>query len=148
MRTGKETLYDEIVSVLYAEYECAESLQATSSEIQSLIDEEKFVQVQERLFSRGEVVELMMSLDCQLAALLARQPQNAIKEGWEDVLGLAGRLRELITSVMGMDRVSQAKLEESCKDIGERLNVLQKGRKLARSYGLCFERHIISLMYA
>ena len=148
MRTGKETLYDEIVSVLYAEYECAESLQATSSEIQSLIDEEKFVQVQERLFSRGEVVELMMSLDCQLAALLARQPQNAIKEGWEDVLGLAGRLRELITSVMGMDRVSQAKLEESCKDIGERLNVLQKGRKLARTYGRCFDRQNRSLMNA
>lgn len=148
MRTGKEALYDEIVSVLHAEYECAESLQATSSEIQSLIDAEKFVQVQERLFSRGEVVELMMSLDCQLAELLARQPQNAIKEGWEDVLGLAGRLRELISSVMGMDRVSQSKLEESCRDIGERLNALQKGRKLARNYGRCFNHQNRSLMNA
>lgn len=148
MRTGKEALYDEIVSVLHAEYECAESLQATSSEIQSLIDAEKFVQVQERLFSRGEVVELMISLDCQLAELLARQPQNAIKEGWEDVLGLAGRLRELISSVMGMDRVSQSKLEESCRDIGERLSALQKGRKLARSYGRCFNHQNRSSMNA
>ena len=148
MRTGKEALYDEIISVLHAEYECAESLQASSHEIQALIDAEKFVQVQERLFARGEVVELMMSLDCQLAELLARKPLNAAQEGWEDVLGLAGRLRELISSVMGMDRVSQGKLKESCEDIGERLQALQKGRKLARSYGRCYDYQSRSLMNA
>ncbi len=148
MRTGKESLYDEIISVLHAEYECAESLQASSSEIQSLIDAEKFTQVQERLFARGEVFELMISLDCQLAELLARKPLNAVQEEWEDVLALAERLRELINSVMGMDRVSQGKLEDNCKDIGERLQALQKGRKLARSYGRCYDHQSHSLMNA
>ena len=139
MRNDEHLLYDEIVAVLNAEYACAESLQATSTEIQSLIDAEKFSQVQERLFSRGEVVALMSSLDQQLAELLAQQPYDSFVDGWDEVISLARNLRELIASAMSIDKVSRARLEQNCKDIGERLRSLQNGQRLVRSYGQCFD---------
>lgn len=135
----REELYDEVISVLQAEFECAESLQATSAEMQTLIDAEKLQQVQERLISRGEIIDLLASLDSKLSALLVRRDSRSEISNWNEVLDLAKKLRGLITSVMSMDRVSRAKLEESCKDIDRKLNELQNGRRKAKHYGRYFK---------
>ena len=138
MRTGADSLYDEIVCVMQAEYECAESLQATSAEIQSLINGEQFQQVQERLISRGEIIDLMVSLDQQLVELLAQRNSDACTSGWDDVCVLATKLRELMTSIMGMDRVSQEYLKQNCEDIRVKLKQLDTRRKLLKEYGKDF----------
>lgn len=137
MQTGG--LYDEVISVLRAEFECAESLQATSAEMQSLIDAEKLQQVQERLISRGEIIDLLASLDHKLSALLDRRESESEISEWDEVLDLAGELRELITSVVSMDQVSRAKLEANCEEINRKLNELHDGRKIVSHYGRYFK---------
>ena len=136
MQTGG--LVDEVISVLRAEFECALSLQATSTEIQSLIDEEKLQQVQERLMSRGEIIDLLASLDQKLSSLLEQKKSESEIDNWKEVLDLAKKFRELMTSIMNMDRVSQAKLKQSCKDINRMLTELHEGRKIVKRYGQYF----------
>jgi len=127
-------LYDEILGILKAQFECTESLQATSMEVQSLLDAEKFQQVQERLVSRGEVIDLMVSLDQQLTELLLRVDVEKADEKWNEVLFLADRIRKLMTTIMSMDSVSQTKMRQSCQLIQKKLDELQRGKKVSRRY--------------
>jgi hypothetical protein len=133
-----EGLVDEVISVLRAEFECAESLQATSAEMQLLIDEEKLEQVQERLMSRGEIIDLLSSLDLKLSSLLDGRQSESDIDNWDEVLDLAKKPRELMASIVSMDRVSQAKLSQNCNEIECKLKELQDGRKIVKRYGQYF----------
>ena len=139
MQSAMDGLCDEVVFVLQAEYECAESIHATSVEVQSLIDEEKFNQAQERLNARGEIIDLMVSLDRRLETLLKSRQSDSDDPQWGDIEILAAKLRELIKSILGMDAVSQTRLQWSCDQIGKELKAMQDGRKLMKSYGYRFK---------
>lgn len=134
MQLGQHAIYDEVICILKAEYECAESLQATSTEIQSLMDAEKFQQVQERLISRGEVIEMMASLDQQLVTLLS--DSGLVKNGaeWDQILELVDALRGLLTSIRGVDQLNQRRMKQHCDEIGEKLRLLQQGKTLVKGY--------------
>lgn len=139
MQSATDGLCDEVIFVLQAEFECAESIHATSVEVQSLIDKEKFHQAQERLNARGEIVDLMVSLDRRLETLLKRRQSDLDDPQWTDIEILAEKLREMIKSILSMDVVSQARLHRSCAHIGKQLKAMQDGRKLMKSYGYRFE---------
>ena len=127
-------LVDEVISILQAEFECVESLQATSTEMQLLIDEGKLQQVQERLMSRREIIDLLSSLDLKLSSLLdGRQSESEI-DNWDEVLELTRKLRGQMVSIVSMDRVSQAKLSQNCDEIDSKLRELQDGRKVVKQY--------------
>ena len=139
MQTEMDGLIDEVVFLLQAEYECAESLKATSTEIQSLINAEKFRQAHERLNSRGEIIDLMVSLDHQLGGLMEQRQLVSDDPQWKAIEGLATKLRELMNSILSMDMVSQTRLNRHCEYIGKKLTELQNGKKLIQSYACRIE---------
>ena len=129
-----ESLYEEIVSVLFAELECAESLEATSNEVKSLLEEDKFEQVQERLFARGEIIELIVSLDRKLEELIGKTQPDPYSEEWMEIRRLIGELRDFMKAIIGLDSQSTALLTERCSEIENRLRELQTGKKAVREY--------------
>lgn len=129
---------DEIVGVLQAELECAESIQATSAEVQSLIEAEKFEQVRERLMSRGETIDLMVSLDRQIKDLLENRQPGSETDDWNEIVKLAKKLHELVTSIMSLDRESQENLKKKGEEISKGLKTLLDGKKMLKAYGRPF----------
>ena len=134
MLPERNSSYDEIIALLQAELECAKSLQASSAEIQSLVETGKFEQARERLVCRGDVVDLMVSLDHQVENILAHRTPVPETDAWRGMVRLAEELRGVVTSIMGHDRVSRENLERKREEISRNLKKLIDGKKLVKGY--------------
>jgi hypothetical protein len=127
-------MVDEIASILKAELSCAESLHATSSEAHTLLEEGKFDLLKERYRSRGEVLNLMVSLDRQLADLLTQARRVLTDDEWSSLIVLGEEVHRLMMSIMSLDRVNRNGIEDGCRDIAEKLKMLHQGNKMVHQY--------------
>ena len=83
--TEMKSIFDEICSLLKAELVCAESLQATAQEIQALSDRAQFEQIQERLFSRNQILDTMLKLDERMSFLVKNYRSELDEYEWAEL---------------------------------------------------------------
>ena len=127
MPFNQNQLYKESAAVLEAQLACAESLFATSSEIQTLIESGKFELVQERYFSRGEILNMMVSLDQQMGSLLAEAKRVLPEKMWQSLIHIGRKVHELMLSIMSLDSENRSNVEKKCEEIRQALGNIRGG---------------------
>lgn len=146
MLEGNRTLFQEILAVLEAEMECAESLEATTSEIQSLIDHDQYEQMRDRLSVRGEVFDMMISLDRQMQTLVEKRVPGSDIEEWQTVQAMGEKVRNLMIAIMQMDATNKDLLIRKKEEINCELQKLQTEKKGIKGYAQAYSpSHLIQI---
>ena len=138
MQSEEKKLYERIASLLTTEYECAESLQATGVEVQTLLENGRYRQAKERLIGRGEVVDMMMTLDRQMGEVMDGLSTPDTPE-WLEIAAVARKLRDLLSSIMGIEGKNRVTIERRCEEVGRALKKIHEGRQVIQSYGRSFQ---------
>lgn len=140
MYQDNHILYQEIVDILTAEMKCAESLFATTKEIQSLIDHDQYEQMKDRLAVRGEVFDMMIALDRQMKTLIRERAPQADTDEWQAVKTMGMKLQELMISIMQMDKTNEHKLAEKQEIMKNELFKLETGKKSVKAYTQAYSK--------
>lgn len=132
---NKNNVAKEILAILQAEYECAESLKATSVEIERLLREGRFELIGERLHARGEILNLMQSLDKQWNELAKCYKGSKYSPEWKNACARGETLRTMMNDIMGQDSNIEKDLRCHLNETGNILKTCFQGRKMMNSYG-------------
>ena len=135
MLESNQILFQEIVAVLTAEMECAQSLEATTREVRHLMDHGQFDQMRDRLNARGEVFDMMISLDRQLRVLVEKRNKGTNFEEWQAIRALAEKVRNLMISIMQMDAVNEKQIIKKKDEVHHELQKLFAEKKSIKGYG-------------
>ncbi len=131
---SQNNVIQEITAILQAEFECAESLKATSVEIQRLLESGKFEQMSERLHARGEVLELMVTLDKQWSTLAKGYLGKMNGDEWESAFQTGQKLRSVMQSLTSDNAGLEKQLQHKYKETSETLQTLFVGKKVMKNY--------------
>ncbi len=134
MRYDQNKLYIESAAVLEAQLSCAVSLHATSSEIRSLLDSGKMELVQERYFSRGEIFNMMISLDQQMDVLLSEAKRTLPENIWQSLIMTGKKIHDLMLSIMSIDKNNQKNVEQKCEEIRQSIGMIKKDKNNVQKY--------------
>jgi hypothetical protein len=133
MQTDEKKLFERVTTLLTAEYECAESLQATGIEVQDLLESGRYRHAKERLIGRGEVVDMMMTLDRQMAEALDGLSRPDTPE-WLEIAAIARKLKDLLSSIMGVEGKNRTAIEHRCDEVGRALKKIREGKQVIQGY--------------
>ena len=134
MLESNRILFQEIVAILAAEMDCAESLEATTREVRQLMDHDQFDQMRDRLNARGEVFDMMISLDRQLRVLVEKRVKETDFEEWQAVRELAEKVRNLMISIMQMDAANEKLIIKKKDEVHHELQKLFAEKKGIKGY--------------
>jgi hypothetical protein len=138
MLTDEKKLYERVTTLLTAEYECAESLQATGVEVQNLLENGSYRRAKDRLIGRGEVVDMMMTLDRQMGEALDGLSRPDTPE-WHEVAAIARKLKDLLSSIMGLEGKNRAAIENRCEEVGRALKKIREGKQAIQGYNRSYQ---------
>jgi regulator of replication initiation timing len=144
MLESNRILFQEIIAILAAEMDCAESLEATTREVRHLMDHDQFDQMRDRLNARGEVFDMMISLDRQLRVLVEKRVQGTDLDEWQAIRTTAEKLRNLMISIMQMDAANEKQIIKKKDDVHHELQKLFAEKKGIKGYAkMQTDNHLI-----
>jgi len=129
-----KSIFAEISSILKAELLCVESLQATAVDIEQLAERGLFEQIQERLFSRNQILETMNKLDEKLTKLVNIHRDELDSNEWVLIRKLGLEINGLLNSILSTGRGFQQNVKSLCDDISKKIIEYSQGRKGLEGY--------------
>ncbi len=130
----KKDVAKEILAILQAEYECAESLKATSVEIERLMQQGDFDLMGERLHARGEILNLMLSLDKQWNELAKCYSGSKESPEWQTACEKGEALRVLMNEMIRHGSQLQNDATVHLDETGDILKTFYHGKKVINQY--------------
>lgn len=130
----KKDIAKEILAILQAEFECAESLKATSVEIERLLQQGEFDLISERLSARGEILNLMVSLDKQWNELAKCYSGSPESPEWKQACQKGENLRSLMNEVMNQGSQLTDGITVHLNETSDILKTFYSGKKMIHQY--------------
>lgn len=130
----QKNVVQEITAILQAEFECAESLKATSVEIHRLLESGKYDQMSERLNARGEILQLMVSLDKQWSALAKGYLDKIDADEWQTICQKGKQLKDMLQILTCDNTDFEQQLYSKYQETSQVLQTLSSGKKVIRNY--------------